>query len=175
MMMARITGFLRSDPARRSRPVQVVAELNDMLLELSDRTGCVMPCSLLYAVIDAPSGIGFFVNAGHPRPLLCRGRSCTTMHFGDHNLLLGVDAFEPEESCHTFVDGERIVLYTDGITEAQNASHEHFDDERLHDVVVGCAECEPQQLAESVFSEVDRFRNGAPQKDDETVLVIDRS
>lgn len=174
LVMAIIMGFLRSS-ALLAWPARLVRALNEVLLELGDRTGSVVPCSVVYGVIDAPSGVGFFVNAGHPVPFLCNGRSCAPLRLGRRNLLLGVQPYEPEEGCHTFTPGERLVLYTDGVADAMNLADERFDTPRLQHVLEAHLRAGPEACARAVFDAVEDFRNGARQTDDETVLVVDRT
>ncbi len=174
LLMGQIMGFLRSEPEKRSRPLQVVQALNEMLLDLGDRTGSVMPCSMFYAVIDGPSGICFFVNAGHPRPLLFSRQSGRVRALGEHDLLLGIEPYQPKEMCHTFTADERMVLYTDGILDATNESKDYFGPQRLRGVIADCPGCGPEQLAEAVFRTIDDFRGEAPPQDDETVVIVDR-
>jgi len=174
LLMARIMGLLRSDVHRASRPREIILQLNELLLDLGDRTGSVLPCSLFYAVIDAPTGVSFFINAGHPMPFLCRRPECAGLHLGPRNMLLGVERFEPREGCHTFSPGERLVLYTDGILDAVNRDGERFDEARLRRVVGECLHDPPDRCADAVFAAVADFRDGARQSDDETVLVVDR-
>jgi sigma-B regulation protein RsbU (phosphoserine phosphatase) len=172
--MAQIMGFLRSQPDELSRPMQIVATLNKMLIRLGDSIGSVLPCSLLYGVIDAPTGVGFFINAGHPRPFITDRTNSKPLHLGDPNLLLGVEEFAPTEACHTFVPGERLVMFTDGIVEAANPADEIFGDARLHEVINECLSVDPESCVEKVFQAVEEFRQGARQTDDETIVVIDR-
>jgi len=174
LVMAKIMGWLRSDPPGRSRPLHVIKELNQMLIDLGERTGSVMPCSMVYVVLDSPTGIAFMVNAGHPRPYLCDRNKCFVLHLGGRNILLGVQDFEPEEACHTFVPGERLVLYTDGLPDAANRSGERFGEANLHRVVSEYSLSGPEQCAEAVFLAVDEFRQGARQSDDETIVIVDR-
>lgn len=174
LLMAKIMGFLRSELPSRSRPVEIISSLNRMLLGLGDRIGQVVLCSLFYTVIDLPSGIAFFINAGHPRPFLCDRNKFQIIPLGGQNILLGVEEYEPVEGCHTFHAGERLVMFTDGITEADNGSHEYFGEQRLHHIVSECSNGSPLQCADAVFAGVDLFRNTARQTDDETIVVIDR-
>ncbi|HUS90202.1 MAG TPA: SpoIIE family protein phosphatase [Phycisphaerae bacterium] len=174
LMMARIMGMLRSDVARASRPRDMILQLNELLLDLGDRTGSVLPCSLFYTVIDAPSGVSFFINAGHPMPFLCDRDQCAALHLGPRNILLGVEDFQPREGCHTFVPGERLVLYTDGILDAAAPDGDRFDEQRLHDVVNRNLAAPPEELARAIFTAVEEFRLGARQTDDETIVVVDR-
>lgn len=174
LLMAQIMGWLRSEPAHRSRPAQVVGELNRMLIDLGERTDSILPCTLFYAVLDLPSGIAFFVNAGHPKPLLCDANKGTVLPLGDNNLLLGVDAFEPEEGCHTFQPGQRLVLYTDGITDAMNVQGDFFGSHRLRELIHATIRETPSRCSDLVFQAIDTHRATAPQQDDETLVVLDR-
>jgi sigma-B regulation protein RsbU (phosphoserine phosphatase) len=175
LMMAQIMGFLRSGHDKRSRPTEIISGLNDMLIELGDRIGTVVPCSIFYVVVDLPSGICFYINAGHPRPILYdQSGNNVTKPFGTSSMLLGVEEFKGDEMCHTFMPGQRLVLYTDGITEAHSSSCEQFGIERLRDIVVCCADCTPDTLADTVMNAVNEFRGGEEQEDDQTIVVVDR-
>lgn len=174
LLMSKIMGFLRSRPPTIARPCQFVTDLNRMLLDLADKSGTPVPCSLFYAVIDGPTGMGFFVNAGHPRPYLCDRNVCHISPLGGRNILLGVEDFEPNEACHTFSPGERMVLYTDGLMDACNAKGEIFGETRFFETISRSATLEPAACANAVFEAVDDFRKEAPQTDDQTIVVVDR-
>ena len=69
--------------------------------------------------------------------------------------------------------GDRVVLYTDGITEATNASGEQFGEQRLCDAVQRPPEeASARALAEGVLAEVHGFLDGLEPQDDITLLVI---
>ena len=174
LIMAQIMGFLRSRPSRLPRPIQVVRDLNEMLIELGDRINSVLSCSLLYGVIDAPTGAGFFVNAGHPCPFICSRSRSKLLSLGHPNLLLGVQEFEPEEACHTFHPGERLVMFTDGIVDALDPAENRFGEARLHETVNEYIAADAAGCADGVFRTVEEFRKGQPQADDETIVVVDR-
>lgn len=174
LMMSQIMGFLRSQKQDLARPVPVIAALNRMLIDLGDRTGSVMPCTVFYAVIDSPTGLCLFVNAGHPRPFLCEQDSGTAELLGAHDMLLGVKEFVPTEGCHSFTPTQRMVLYTDGIVETANRLNDRFGTERLQLALCQGSQCDPESCAEGVLASVDEFRGDAPQNDDMTIVVIDR-
>jgi sigma-B regulation protein RsbU (phosphoserine phosphatase) len=174
LMMAQIMGYLRSRSAARGRPGEIVAALNDMLLELGGRTGSLTPCSLFYAVLDGPSDICFFVNAGHPRPLLLDRTRGSLHHLGSHDLLLGVEPMEPVQMCHTFAAGQRLVLYTDGLTDAVNPAGEFYELPRLRRLLARQSGLAPQAVAEGVFGDTQQFAAGRDQQDDQTMVVVDR-
>lgn len=173
LIMAQIMGFLRTGKDRISRPMQMLDTLNMMLIDTGLRSDSVITCTMFYLVIDAPTGTGFFVNAGHPRPILLGNDGADPIYFGGTDMFLGMDEFSPEEGCHTFEPGERLVLYTDGITEA-GAPADTFGDERLVATVADHRGDAPEQCANRIVGAVDDFRGDAERSDDETVIVIDR-
>ena len=67
--MAQIMGYLRFGQDLRTRPAEIITALNRMLIDLGEKTGTVASCSIFYGVIDVPTGMGIFINAGHPRPI----------------------------------------------------------------------------------------------------------
>jgi len=173
LMMARIMGYLHSEPSAIVRPTDIVTSLNRMLIDLGRRTGSVLPCSMFYAVIDAPTGVCFYVNTGHPRPFICDQGKCMTVEPEPGNLLLGVEEFTPQEGCHAFTPGQRLVLYTDGVLDAGDGTS-RFGEKRFHEVVSSHADQPPDKCADAVFKAIDDFRKGYKQGDDETIVVIDR-
>lgn len=174
LVMAQIMGFLRSRPADLSRPVRLVESLNEMLIALGDKLGALMPCSLFYMVLDLPSGVCFYVNAGHPKPILFNQESRQSRLVPGNTVLLGVEPFRPDEMCHTFVSGERLVMYTDGIVDCHDRDGVLFGHERLRDIVVETCHLEPSDLADHVFATVEQHRNSRCRCDDETIVVVDR-
>ncbi|MCD4823596.1 MAG: PP2C family protein-serine/threonine phosphatase [Phycisphaerae bacterium] len=174
LIMTQIMGFLRSESQRLSRPVQIISALNEMLIEMGEKIGAILPCSMFYGVIDAPTGTGLFVNAGHPRPLICNRATGSILHLSSTDILLGIEEFVPEELCHTFTSGERLVLFTDGIEDATNPAQEQFGEKRLQEAITKYLADAPDNCAEGVFRAVDEFRGDARQADDETIVVLDR-
>jgi len=175
LVMAQLMGYLRSKPAGLARPGEIIRDLNRMLIDLGDRIGNVLPVSLLYAIIDAPTGISFFINAGHPRPFLYDRDKRISLHLGPRNLVLGVEEFEPVEGCHTFTAGQRMVLFTDGLLDATDPRGNRFGEAGLREVLSQRIDDDPRECADAVFLAVDLFRGGETQVDDETIIVMDRA
>jgi sigma-B regulation protein RsbU (phosphoserine phosphatase) len=69
--------------------------------------------------------------------------------------------------------GDKLVLYSDGVTEAQNAGGEFFGRQRLRDAVLACAGAPCEAVHEAVHTAVAAFTQGAPQSDDITVVVLE--
>lgn len=174
LIMAQIMGYLRSRPGGLSRPIEIISTLNRVLLDLGERAGSALPCSMFYAVIDSPTGINVFVNCGHPAPFICDRDKRLTTYLGPSNLLLGIEEFTPLDGCHTFTRGERMILYTDGLIDAADSEGRRFGESRLLDVINSRGGDDPVHCTEAVFRAVDEFRRSATQIDDETIVIIDR-
>ncbi|MBO0912720.1 MAG: serine/threonine-protein phosphatase, partial [Acidobacteria bacterium] len=112
----------------------------------------------------APAGELEVVNCGHVLPLLIRGKEVRRPAHG--NLPVGLLADAAYESAHYRLDrGDRLVLVTDGVTEAENARGEFFENERL-EAAAG------EGGIESILSAVSEFRGATPLGDDCTVVEL---
>ncbi len=174
LIMAVIKGFLQSDTQDRLRPMNMMKSLNTMLCDLGDRIGGVTTCSMLYMVFDAPSGTCILCNAGHAAPLIVDRDTFCAVHLARHDILLGIEPYEPTEICLTFEEGQRLVMYTDGLTEAVDGDGEFFGHNRLCQALSETRTLSAQVCADAVMTAVDTFRGSTPQADDETVVVVDR-
>ncbi len=175
LIMTQIIGFLRATTTGLARPQHMVRRLNRYLIDLGRRTDSVLPCTLVYAVVDAPTGLTLLVNAGHPRPFLCTASACSPFPAGPtRNMLLGVEPYEPVEECFTFQPGHRLLLYTDGVIDARGPARTHFGEARLLEATHAHLGGSPDRCAQAIFGAVTHFRQDCPQEDDETVVVIDR-
>ncbi len=106
-----------------------------------------------------------YVNCGHVQPLLlCSGEVIRPAH---GNVPVGLIAGAPYESDHCLLHpGDRLILVTDGVTEAENPSGEFFDNERLEAAAAGGAGLE------AIFSALADYCSGTPLNDDCTVVEM---
>jgi len=119
--------------------------------------------TLVVALLRPDGGLEL-VNCGHVPPLLIRGRE--VVRPADRNLPVGLLADASYESAHYQLDcGDRLVLVTDGVTEAENAAGEFFDNERLE------AAARAGDMR-SILSAVSEFRGATPLGDDCTVVEL---
>ncbi len=173
LVVSLLMGKLWTTDNSPTRPQTVVNELNDMLVELGDHLDWPVTSTIFLGVIDLPSGIIMFVNAGHNKPIhLSRSENDTNL-LGLTNMLLGVQGGMREEACEQFGRGDRLVLYTDGITEAMNLDLVQFGPKRLEDIIRRTADNTPEQVADIIFDELDRFSAGRSIDDDMTLIIID--
>jgi serine phosphatase RsbU (regulator of sigma subunit) len=112
-----------------------------------------------------PDGELEYVNCGHVPPLLVSRTSVSRPEHG--NLPVGLLADAVYEGDHVHLNpGDRFILVTDGVTEAENAEGEFFDNERLEAVAARTP------TLEDIFSAVNEFCNGNPLGDDCTVVEL---
>ncbi len=158
---------------RDCEPASVIAGLNGTLC----REAHQQYVTAVYLFLDAAKRIGRYSVAAHPPPLLWRSGSQVLETLGGAGLLLGVRSDEAyAESVFSFEPGDRILVYTDGLTEAENAAEESFGDAALPAFIQKRKDLDGEQFLDLLLKEVlDWSRKGSQlqQKDDITVLVID--
>ncbi len=146
-----------------------IARLNRFLL---DRTSGEKYATVFYCLID-DSGKLSYVNAAHCPPLLARaGGGIETLEATGAPVGLLEGAEYTLGECRLGAS-DRIVVYSDGITEAQNAAGAFFGRKRLKQTVSACAGASCRELHDAIQDAVSAFTEGAPQSDDITLLVIE--
>jgi sigma-B regulation protein RsbU (phosphoserine phosphatase) len=120
------------------------------------------------------SGEVEIANAGHCPPLVLHSAPGTKLQATGLPLGMFCDAAYSVERIH-LEPRQSLFLYTDGLTEAQNASGEEYGTARLGRFLRGCRDLRPGAMAESCLESLAAFLGGAPQSDDVTVMVVQRS
>jgi phosphoserine phosphatase RsbU/P len=124
--------------------------------------------------IDPASGDLRYVNAGHNPPYLVRMSGETEM-LSVGGLLLGMFPEATYESATLkLLPGDVLVLYSDGVTEAMDASNEEFGEERLSAFLNKNRSMDPERLVEALIRAVHEFSKDGKPGDDVTVAVIRR-
>lgn len=122
------------------------------------------------ALYDAQSQVLTYAAAGHPPPRLVREHEVRRLD-AVSGLPLGIDKTSVySNETLQLQAGDRLVLFTDGITESANAAHEFFGDERL-DAVLTAPASSAAELLNQVVDSVRTFRARRAAADDETCLV----
>ena len=89
--------------------------------------------------------------------------------------VLGILSIAPYSEMHAQVDrGDMLVLYSDGVTEANNPAFDEFDEERFIEVLKAHRTLPATEIVQAVIKAVTEFAAGAPQADDITLLVAKR-
>jgi phosphoserine phosphatase RsbU/P len=149
--------------------------IEDLILRanrfLNERTGGEQYATAFYATLDS-GGCLRWVNAGHLPPFLLRaGPSLESLPANGTPLGL------LEEAVYTVAEtrlapGDQLILYTDGLTEAQNPLHEYFGHKRLRDTILAHAGQDCRAIHAALRAELDRFSAGSPPRDDVTLALL---
>jgi phosphoserine phosphatase RsbU/P len=150
-------------------PREVLQGLNRML----SGQGHDQFITAAYLFIDAENHEARYSAAGHP-PLLL-SRAGTLQRIESNGLVFGVTS-DPDYPVRDleFYRGDRLLLYTDGVMEAENAKGEAFGDYKLEQVILGAQACQPSDLIERLLGEIRAWQPASvTQQDDITVVAID--
>jgi len=156
-----------------AEPGKVIAGLNSTLCHQAQD----QYATAVYLVLDQARRMGCYSAAGHPPLILWRRADRTLLELKESGLMLGVRPSEEyAQTEFTLEKGDRLLLYTDGLVEAENARGEPFGEARLGDFMTTHQEVPAEQFAERLLDEVLGWpENGSAraQADDITVVVID--
>ena len=162
--------------------VQVLIEEPKSLAEVMTRLNRITSAncppnrfiSLFFCILDGDTGDLTFCNAGHNPPLIIRANGMYDQLKGG-GPVLGILPFIEYQEYHAQVDeGDVLVIYSDGVTEANNPQGDEFEIPGLADAIIPCR----TESASSIINQINRtvvtYTAGAPPADDITVIVARR-
>ncbi len=176
LMMATCRSALRAAAIRTRSPAEALAVVNRQLFPDMRED---MFISLAYLILESGSGRMRMARAGHDAPLMFRRASGEIEVLRPGGLALGVDegpVFErvTRDFETAFEAGDCLLLYTDGVNEAENKAGEEFGRERLHEAFREAAPQGSEAAVEALRDSLGRFVGGNRQMDDITLIVIER-
>ena len=147
------------------------SDVNNMLCD-SNSEGLFI--TAFEGVLDLVTGEFRYVNAGHEPPYICKqGEGYEAYRIKAGFVLAGMEDLRYREGSLQLSAGDRIFLYTDGVTEATDAENQLYGSERLHRVLNDHLDANPEALLAAVKADVDHFVGDAPQFDDITMLCME--
>ena len=154
-----------------THPETVLTSVNQRIVE---DTSAKQFVTVFYAVLDPARRRLVYSNAGHTPPIVVNANTGDVIHRLEHTgKPLGL--FEEEiweQKVVELVPGDLMVIYTDGITEAQNEEGEFFDENRLVESVQSHLEFPAQNLVDALLMDVQSFMGKTPQSDDIALAVL---
>lgn len=152
---------------------EVMNRANDKLCE-ENASGMFVTVWMGY--LNVKTGHLTYVNAGHNKPLLCHGENGYTYLKNRSGLAIALMEGVKYKIFETNLErGDRLYLYTDGITEANNCQEELYSEERLEQYlnqINQTGKLSPKETCEGVKADVDAFAAGTEQFDDMTMLAL---
>ncbi len=173
MVMATFQASLRTLSTGGVSLPEMVAGVNRY--SCSNSQGGVRFTTALFAELDPVTGDVAYINAGHNVPIL-RRKSGVVERLEAGGVPIGIFADTPYQAGTTRLDiGDWLVIFTDGIVEAENAKQEEYGEPRLIRLVDRESGSAPAELLRSLLVELDQFVGNTPQHDDMTCLLLKRS
>jgi len=171
LLMSSLHAAIHAQVAAKTSLHQMIKSVNQYLAENTPTNRFV---TLFAAELDPETGVLNYINAGHNPPLI--GRADGTVHQLDAGgFPLGILPGAEFEIGQTKLDlGEALVIYSDGVSEANNLNGDEFGMERLIQVVSKNLQASASGLRDKVESALSAFTQTAPANDDITLVIVKR-
>ncbi len=151
-------------------PAEALLRANDLMMQ-SNRSDIFL--TAFYALLNIHTGNMVYANAGHNRPLWFQkstGKCCELVTTG-----MALAIFEDIQFKECAIDlapGDKVVFYTDGVTEAMDAELQEFGGGRLQTIVETHSDSNATTLLNAIVQAVTDFCGDTPQSDDFTLFVL---
>jgi PAS domain S-box-containing protein len=171
LLMTETRSVLHAKVGAGRSPGKLLAEVNDLLYD--DLNRAELQISMFYVRLETETRTLLYANAGHTHPLLYHSRNGTLEELDGDGFLLGIEAeLFFEEKSRNLENGDILLLYTDGVTEAENAQEEVFGVERLGKIVAEQAQRHPQAIIDAILAGLATFSGAKPCNDDVTMVAM---
>jgi phosphoserine phosphatase RsbU/P len=170
LLMANIQATIRALVPLQLPLSELTARVNNLMCQ---NTGGNKFVTFFWGALDHKKHTLRYVNAGHNHPyLLHRGGGIERLDKG--GMILGVmETMMPyEEGEVVLAEGDLLVLFTDGVSEAMDPSSQEYGEERLEAIITRAGDRDARALIEEIHQDIQAHAAGAPQSDDITMMVI---
>lgn len=171
LFMMRAMTLLRMSLSKDTHLESVLPAVNQMLCENNDEC---MFVTMFVGLFEVTSGTLTYMNAGHNPPFYSSKGGLFNLMDVPKGILLGINAeARYEVARRTFQPGDMLILYTDGVTEAENPQRELYSVARACDTLQTVPIDDDITLViKTLFNSVSHFSKGMPQSDDITMLAL---
>jgi len=168
LLMSNLQAALKATASEQVQPEQLCAKVNRIIYDN------VLPgrfITAFYGLLDGSCNRLVFANAGHNAPILAR-RDGSCLRLGEGGVPLGLfPDWNYGKGEVQLAGGDRLVLFTDGVTEVSGRAGEEFSEERLVKVLLENHHLSARELQERILAEVAKF-SGGYFEDDATLVVV---
>jgi len=161
--------LIKNNSQLSKSPKEVFETVNNQLCENNE---AAMFVTAVLGYLDIPTGKFTFVNAGHNPPLLCVDGQLNWLKAKAGFVLAGMEDMLYQQHEVFLQRGDKLFLYTDGVTEAMDKENKLFSDLRLLEAASDNCDLPPREFCRFIKHEVDKFAKGQEQADDITMLAL---
>jgi serine phosphatase RsbU (regulator of sigma subunit) len=176
LLMAKLSSEARSCLLTERQPTRAITRLNDQLYPSTSPMDRFV--TLVAAVLDPVTHTVTLVNAGHPAPLLyrrCERKFSKVCPINDDGQSLGIALGNKYQHLQVTLEiGDSLLLFSDGVTDAQSVANKPFRMKGIHAILEQCPTDTPHALGERLVQAVQLHARGGPQYDDITLICFGR-
>jgi sigma-B regulation protein RsbU (phosphoserine phosphatase) len=171
LLSSMVLGALSMEFHSLAQPQEVLNRVNQLLCERSLPFQYVT----LFLFLLSPQGIGQFISAGHNPAYLFRSATGKIEKLRSDAHFLGMfDSASYPPRTFRLDKGDILVVYSDGLTDAQDPQDEMFGEERLLTLIRQEAPTGSRALEQMLLKAIEEFTQGVPQTDDITFVVVEK-
>lgn len=171
LLMANLQATLRAQTEEKLSAENCIRRSNSLMFKSTDIDKFV---TLFYGILNIDEHVLCYCNAGHNYPFLFNENG-EYVRLDVGGLVLGaLEEFDFKEATIPFKQGDMLLIFSDGISEAQNEAGEDFGEERLVEVAAGLKDSAATEVIDGVMQAVSDFTGDKSQFDDMTILVVKR-
>ena len=171
LLMAQARTFIHALANKNLRPTEIMCSLNEFFYQ--DLTKAELFITMFYIHYHVETRRFSYASAGHNPPFLYRGKNNGCDRLDAEGLILGVrKEVDFEEKEDVLGPDDMLLLYTDGIIEAQNNQDDFFGDHRLNEFLVSSHQSEPTEIIRNLLEEVKQFTGKENFEDDVSLVVL---
>ncbi|MDP8263236.1 MAG: SpoIIE family protein phosphatase [Candidatus Ancaeobacter aquaticus] len=170
LFMAVAKTLIKSIAKETQDPSEILDKVNKELLHENDSYIFV---TIFCGIMDIRTGVIEYACGGHNPPVVIRENGSVDFLNGSRSTVVGVleEAIYIKDTL-TLATGDTFFMYTDGVTEAFNADHQQFSEQRLRNGIESHKEDTVKKLVVDTLDEINTFTRGVPQSDDITLMVL---
>jgi len=171
LLMAITITLLRANAKKDMSPSDIVNQINRNISKDNDS---FMFVTFFIGLLDLEDGKLEYCNAGHNYPYLIKDRKLVELQ-ETHGMPMGVNLDHHYRSDVIHINkGDKLVLFTDGVTEAISSQGAIYGDDRLTDLINNnCIDKNPEYITAIIKKDILDFSEGAQQSDDITIMVLE--
>ena len=173
LLASRVNSFVLNMAPRAGHPCEVGDALNAFICDNFSEASLFLTFFCLFLDLESQSLL--YAGFGHPPVLLYSKRSAAVTQIDSENVMIGIER-DMTQNCSmlrvSFEPGDRLIMYTDGLTEASNAGGEFLDVEGLKRLFQDTAHLSMEDGIADIFGRIEEFCDGVPAADDQLLLAL---